>query len=198
MTNNNYNLIQDVKVDFSARYYAIYRARIRFPEDKEKIEKLETEFSENYVILRRLQGRWRKEWTSRCKYAHQTQLWGKVEMYNFDDDEEKKKKTRNGEGFVYEDIVITEEEDEDEAEHNALIKEWSRKIKVILKKIYIKHEKLTLLEAKKLVEEELGMSSHALPIKLDIYWFTHEMIKDGEIKGEISASSESSTITLLK
>ncbi len=48
-------------------------------------------------------------------------------------------------------------------------KEMLRKIRGILKKIYIKHEKLTVLEAKKLVEEELGMSSHALPIKLDVY-----------------------------
>lgn len=132
--------------------------------------------------MRRLQGRWRKEWNSRCTYAHQTHLWGKIEMDNFDDDEEKKKKTRNGESLVYE----------------TLKKEWSRKIKVILKKIYIKHEKLTLLEAKKLVEEELGLRSAELPIKLDVYWFTHEMIKDGEINGKISGNLESDTFTLLK
>lgn len=77
-------------------------------------------------------------------------------------------------------------------------KEMLRKIRGILKKIYIKHEKLTVLEAKKLVEEELGMSSHALPIKLDVYWITHNMIKDREINGKISGNLESDTFTLLK
>lgn len=77
-------------------------------------------------------------------------------------------------------------------------KEVLRNIRGILKKIYIKHEKMAFLDAKKLVEEVLGVSSHQLPIKLDVYWITHNMIKDGEIKGKIKGMPESGTFTLLK
>ncbi len=76
-------------------------------------------------------------------------------------------------------------------------REMLSKIRGILKKIYIKHENITFLKAEKLVEEELGMSSHDLPIKLDVYSITYHMIEDGLIKGKFNMHGLD-TFTLIK
>ena len=60
------------------------------------MENLEAAFMENYIILKRMQGRWNPEWDSRCIYAHQTHLYTLAWENDDLDEEEKKKETRNG------------------------------------------------------------------------------------------------------
>ncbi len=78
MSSWNAGLIPEVRDDVSGRYYQICLARINEPDDKENMEFLEAAFMENYIILKRLQGRWKKEWDDKCKYAHQKHLYKMV------------------------------------------------------------------------------------------------------------------------
>ena len=66
-----------------------------------------------------------------------------------------------------------------------------RYIKDIVIDIYQKHPKITFLKVFKLLEKEIGMTTHFLSVKADIYHITYTMIQDGEIMGEIDERNRS-------
>lgn len=60
-----------------------------------------------------------------------------------------------------------------------------RYLKDIMITIYQKYSQINLSKVRELLVKEMGVSTHILPVKTDVYGITKRMIHDGEILGEI-------------
>ncbi len=60
-----------------------------------------------------------------------------------------------------------------------------RYLKDVLLKLYQNQSEISLRKVRKLLVKENGVPTFDLPVKTDVYWMTSQMIRDGEISGEI-------------
>ena len=75
MSNWNNALIPDIRRDLFGWRYQLHRVMKTDPDDKEDIKRHIGGFMETYIILKRAQGLWKKEWDAKCEYAKQKYLY---------------------------------------------------------------------------------------------------------------------------
>ena len=69
MSNWNAGLISEVRYELFGWYYQLHRRMKINPDDKEDIDRHIAGFMENYIVLKRLQKRWKPEWDEKCEYS---------------------------------------------------------------------------------------------------------------------------------